>query len=68
MLSGMAKPSNARGPSDGFVRMTFDLEEDLRDELKVLSAMEKRAMGELLRTWTKQGIAALQKKHGRPQR
>ena len=64
MLLLMEK-KNVRGPAEGFVRMTFDLEESLRDELKVLSAMDRRAMGELLREWTKAGIAALRKKHGR---
>ena len=63
ILPDMAK--NARGPADGFVRMTFDLEESLRDELKVLAAMERANMADLLRKWTKAGIVTLQKKHGR---
>lgn len=61
----MAKASNARGPADGYVRMTFDLEESLRDELKILAAMERKFGADLLREWTKAGIASLKKKHGR---
>jgi hypothetical protein len=65
ILPGMGKTTAARGPADGFTRMTFDLEEALRDELRILAAMEKRPMGELLRQWTKAGIVVLQRKHGR---
>lgn len=65
ILPGMSKSNAARGPADGYKRMTFDLEEKLQTELRILAAMEGRPMGELLRQWTKAGIATLQKKHGR---
>lgn len=55
MLTIMPEPKK-RGPSQGDVRMTFDMPEDLRRRIKVLAAQKGKQMKDLLLTWVRQGV------------
>jgi hypothetical protein len=64
----MADDPKKRGPSEGMVRMTFDMKAEDRARLKVCAALASQAegkpvtMGQLLDRWAREGMAALEKK------
>ena len=62
MVATMTAKKNSRGPSEGEVRMTFDMPEGLRKRLKIVAAENDTLMKDLILKWVKAGVEELERK------